>query len=120
MLQDFKDLWKSLQPLIQALGTIFMNWVVPAMKMFGRVASAVLGAVAQLLQPIADLLGRIASLIATASGGFSGLIAKAESGAINRYNSLVVNQNNNVTVPNGREAGDYVGNAMPMEFADAD
>ena len=120
MLEDFKDLWKSLQPLIQALGTIFMNWVVPAMKMFGRVASAVLGAVAQLLQPIADLLGRIASLIATASGGFSGLIAKAESGAINRYNSLVVNQNNNVTVPNGREAGDYVGNAMPMEFADAD
>ena len=120
MLEDFKALWLSLQPLVSALGTIFMNIVVPAMKMFGRVASAVLGMVATLLQPIADLLGRIASLIATASGGFSGLIAQAESGAINRYNSLVVNQNNNVTVPNGREAGDYVGNAMPMEFADAD
>ena len=94
MLQDFKDLWKSLQPLISAIGTIFMNLVVPAMKMFGRVASAVLGAVAQLLQPIADLLGRIAGLIATASGGMSGLIAKAESGAIERYNNIKMSQNN--------------------------
>ena len=100
MLQDFKDLWKSLQPLIQALGTIFMNWVVPAMKMFGRVASAVLGAVAQLLQPIADLLGRIASLIATASGGMSGLIAKAESGAIERYNNIKMSQNNTFNLTN--------------------
>ena len=116
MLEDFKNLWKSLQPLIQAIGTIFMNIVVPALKMFGRVASAVLGAVAQLLQPIADLLGRIAGLIATASGGMSGLIAKAESGAINRYNSLVVNQNNNVNVGSAGEAGEVIADSMPMEF----
>ena len=115
MLEEFKNLWKSLQPLIQAIGTIFVNWVVPAMKVFGRVASAVLGAVAQLLQPIADLLGRIASLIATASGGMSGLIAKAESGAIEKYKSLTIKQNNNVVVNSGEEAGDYVGNAMPLE-----
>ena len=100
MLQDFKDLWKSLQPLISAIGTIFMNIVVPALKMFGRVASAVLGAVAQLLQPIADLLGRIASLIATASGGMSGLIAKAESGAIERYNNIKMSQNNTFNLAN--------------------
>lgn len=94
MLQDFKNLWQSLQPLVSAIGTIFMNIVVPAMKTFGRVASAVLGMVATLLQPIADLLGRIASLIATASGGMSGLIAKAESGAIERYNNIKMSQNN--------------------------
>lgn len=118
MLEDFKNLWKSLQPLIQAIGTIFMNIVVPALKVFGRVASAVLGAVAQLLQPIADLLGRIASLIATASGGMSGLIAKAESGAINRYNSLVVNQNNNVNVGSAGEAGEVIADSMPMDFGE--
>ena len=100
MLEDFKALWQSLQPLISAIGTIFVNIVVPAMKMFGRVASAVLGAVAQLLQPIADLLGRIAGLIATASGGMSGLIAKAESGAIERYNNIKMSQNNTFNLAN--------------------
>lgn len=109
MLQDFKDLWVSLQPLIQALGDIFINWVVPALKMFGRVASSVLGMVAQLLQPIADLLGKIAGLIADASNGFSGLIAKAESGAINRYNNIMTEynqtQNNNITVSSPADAG---------------
>lgn len=113
MLQDFKNLWQSLQPLISALGTIFINWVVPAMKAFGRVASAVLGMVAQLLEPIADLLGRIAGLIATASGGMSGLIAKAESGAIEKYNSIMVNQNNNVNVGSVGEAVDYVNDVEP-------
>lgn len=100
MLEDFKNLWKSLQPLISALGTIFMNIVVPALKMFGRVASAVLGMVATLLQPIADLLGRIAGLIATASNGFSGLISKAESGAIERYNNIRMSQNNTFNLSN--------------------
>ena len=113
MLQDFKNLWQSLQPLISALGTIFINWVVPAMKAFGRVASAVLGMVARLLEPIADLLGRIAGLIATASGGMSGLIAKAESGAIEKYNSIMVNQNNNVNVGSVGEAVDYVNDVEP-------
>lgn len=120
MLQDFKNLWQSLQPLISALGTIFMNWVVPALKMFGRVASAVLGMVARLLEPIADLLGRIANLIATASGGFSGLIAKAESGAIQRYNSIVTNQTNNVNVNSVDDAVDYVNGAEPPIAYDAD
>ena len=120
MLQDFKNLWQSLQPLISALGTIFMNIVVPAMKMFGRVASAVLGMVARLLEPIADLLGRIADLIATASGGFSGLIAKAESGAIQRYNSIVTNQTNNVNVNSVDDAVDYVNGAEPTIAYDAD
>ena len=120
MVEDFKALWQSLQPLIQALGTIFMNWVVPALKIFGRVAASVLGMVAQLLQPIADLLGRIADLIATASGGFSGLISKAESGAIERYNSLVVNQNNNVNVNSTGEAVDFVNGAEPPVAYDID
>lgn len=100
MLQDFKNLWQSLQPLIQAIGTIFMNWIVPALVLFGRVASAVLGMVATLLQPIADLLGKIAGLIATASGGMSGLIAKAESGAIERYNNIKMSQNNTFNLAN--------------------
>lgn len=120
MLQDFKNLWQSLQPLISALGTIFINWVVPAMKAFGRVASAVLGMVARLLEPIADLLGRIAGLIATASGGMSGLIAKAESGAIKKYNSIMVNQNNNVNVGSVGEAVDYVNDVEPPVAYDAD
>ena len=44
------------------------------------------------------------------------MIAKAESGAIETYNSLVVNQNNNVNVNSGEEAGAYVADAMPLEF----
>ena len=120
MLQDFKNLWKSLQPLISALGKIFMNIVVPAMKMFRRVASAVLGMVARLLEPIADLLGRIADLIATASGGMSGLIAKAESGAIEKYKSLKIEQNNNVVVDSVDDAVDYVNGAEPPIAYDTD
>ena len=120
MIQDFKNLWQSLQPLISALGTIFMNIVVPALKMFGRVASAVLGMVATLLQPIADLLGRIADLIATASGGMSGLIAKAESGAIEKYKSLSINQTNNVNVGSTGEAVEYVNDVEPPVAYDAD
>ena len=100
MIEDFKALWQSLQPLISALGTIFVNVVVPALILFGRVASAVLGMVATLLQPIADLLGKIAGLIATASGGMSGLIAKAESGAIERYNNIKMSQNNTFNLAN--------------------
>lgn len=127
MIEDFKALWQSLQPLIQAIGTIFMNWIVPALKIFGRVAASVLGMVATLLQPIVDLLGKIADIIATISGGLPGIlkgmdsmIAKAESGAIEKYNSLVVNQNNNVNVNSGEEAGAYVADAMPTEFTAID
>ena len=120
MIEDFKALWQSLQPLIQAIGTIFMNWIVPALVLFGRVAASVLGMEAKLLQQIADLLGKIAGLIATASGGMSGLIAKAESGAIEKYKSLTVNQNNNVNVNSGEEAGAYVADAMPTEFTAID
>ena len=118
MIEDFKNLWKSMQPLIEALGTIFMNWIVPAMKIFGKVASAVLGMVAQLLEPIVDLLGKIAGLIADASNGFSGLIDKAKSGAIERYNNIMIRQNNNVSVNSASEAGEVIADSMPMDFGE--
>lgn len=127
MIEDFKALWQSLQPLIQAVGTIFMNWVVPALKLFGRVAASVLGMAATLLQPIVDLLGKIADIIATISGGLPGIlkgmdsmIAKAESGAIEKYKSLTVNQNNNVNVNSTDEAVDYVNGAEPPVAYDID
>lgn len=129
MVEDFKALWESLKPLISALGTIFVNIVVPALKMFGRVASAVLGMVATLLQPIADILGTIANLIATISGGlpgiisgFNNLISKAESGALQKYQNIInnTNQTNNVTVSSGEEAGEYVAEAMPRVATDVD
>jgi hypothetical protein len=81
---------------------------------------AVLGMVAQLLQPIADLLGRIAGLVASASSFMGDLINKASSGSIEKYNSLVVNQNNNVNVGSASEAGEYVSDAMPTEFTAID
>ena len=127
MIEDFKALWQSLQPLIQAVGTIFMNWIVPALKIFGRVAASVLGMAATLLQPIVDLLGKIADIIATISGGLpsilkgmDSMIAKAESGAIEKYRSLTVNQNNNVNVNSADEAVDYVNGAEPPVAYDID
>ena len=122
MVEDFKALWESLQPLIKSLGTIFFNWIVPALKTFARVASSVLGMVATLLQPIADILGKIAELIATISGGipnmvkgFDNLIAKAESGAMQKYQNIVnnTNQTNNVNVNSTQDAVDYVNNVEP-------
>ena len=127
MIEDFKALWQSLQPLIQAIGTIFMNWVVPALKIFGRVAASVLGMAANLLQPIVDLLGNIAGIIATISGGLpsilnglDSMISKVESGAIETYRSLTVNQNNNVNVNSTDEAVDYVNSAEPPVAYDID
>ena len=120
MLEDFKNLWKSIQPITKAFATIITDLIVPALKVFGRIAMAVLGMVAQLLQPIADLLGRIAGLVASASSFMGDLINKASSGSIEKYNSLVVNQNNNVNVGSASEAGEYVADAMPMEFAQPD
>ena len=60
-----------------------------------------------MLQPIVDLLGRIADLIATASGGFGNLIAKAESGAMQRYRNYqnTNNQTNNFTMVSPADAG---------------
>ena len=123
MIEDFKALWQSLQPLIQAVGTIFMNSIVPALKIFGRVAASVLGMAATLLQPIVDLLGKIAGIIATISGGLpsilnglDSMISKVESGAIEKYNSLIVNQNNNVNVGSASEAGEVIADSMPLEF----
>ena len=110
MIEDFKALWQSLQPLIQAVGTIFMNWIVPALKIFGRVAAAVLGMAATLLQPIVEFLGKIANIIATISGGlpsilkgFNGMISKAESGALQQYKSYTAeyNQNNTFNLSGG-------------------
>lgn len=112
MIEDFKALWQSLQPLIQAVGTIFMNWVVPALKIFGRVAEAVLGMAANLLRPIVDLLGKIAGIIATISDGLPGIlkgmdsmISKAESGAIEKYQRIMTeyNQNNTFKLSNKDE-----------------
>ena len=120
MLEDFKNLWQSIQPITKAFATIITDLIVPALKIFGRIAMAVLGMVAQLLQPIADLLGRIAGLVASASSFMGDLINKASSGSIEKYNSLVVNQNNNVNVGSASEAGEYVADAMPMEFAQPD
>ena len=117
---NLKSLWTELQPLLTNLGLIFKNWIVPAMRIFGKVSLSVLSMVADLLKPIADLLGRIAGLIADASNGFSGLISKAESGAIERYKSITSNQTNNVTVNSVDEAVDYVNGAEPPVAYDAD
>ena len=116
MLEDFKNLWKSIQPITKAFATIITDLIVPALKVFGRIAMAVLGMVAQLLQPIADLLGRIAGLVASASSFMGDLINKASSGSIEKYNSLVVNQNNNVNVGSASEAGEVIADSMPLEF----
>lgn len=118
--EDLKELWQEMQPLLKSMGIIFNNLILPALRMFWKVALATLGAVTDALIPIVNLLSRIADLIATASGGFGNLIAKAESGAIQRYNSIVTNQTNNVTVSSASEAGDYVADALPMEFGEAD
>ena len=125
MIEDFKALWQSLQPFIQAIGTIFMNWIVPALKIFGKVAASVLGMAATLLQPIVDLLGKIADIIATISGGLPGIlkgmdsmIAKAESGAIEKYKSLSINQTNTVNVGSAGEAGEVIADSMPMDFGE--
>ena len=112
-MESLKGLWTELQPLFTSIGTIFKNIIVPALRVFWKVALAVFGAVADALKPIANLLGRIADLIATASGGMSGLIKKAESGAIEKYKSLKIEQNNNVVVDSGKEAGDYVAESTP-------
>ena len=105
--EDLKGLWNELKPLFENLGIIFKNIILPALRMFGKVALAVLGAVAKALEPIANLLGKIADLIATASGGFDKLIAKAESGAIEKYKSIKAeyNQNNTVVVESPADAG---------------
>lgn len=112
MIKAFKNLWESLQPLIEAIGTIFMNWIVPALKIFGRVAAAVLGMAANLLRPIVDLLGEIAGIIATISDGLPGIlqgldsmISKAESGAIEKYQRVMTeyNQNNTFNLSNKDE-----------------
>lgn len=112
-MESLKGLWTELQPLFTSIGTIFKNIIVPALKVFWKVSLTVLSAVADLLKPIANLLSTIAGLIATASGGMSGLIKKAESGAIEKYKSLKIEQNNNVVVDSGKEAGDYVAESTP-------
>lgn len=112
-MESLKGLWTELQPLLTSIGTIFKNIIVPALKVFWKVSLTVLSAVADLLKPIANLLSTIAGLIATASGGMSGLIKKAESGAIEKYKSLKIEQNNNVVVDSGKEAGEYVAESTP-------
>ena len=116
--QDFfgnlKELWTELQPLLDNLGTIFRNWIIPALKIFLKVSIATFGIVADLLKPIVDFLDKIASLIATISGGlpgiikgFENLIGKAESGALQQYRNIMTenNQTNNITVASPADAG---------------
>lgn len=105
--EDLKGLWNELKPLFENLGIIFKNIILPALRMFGKVALAVLGAVAKALEPIANLLGKITDLIATASGGFDKLISKAESGALEKYKKITAeyNQNNTVVVESPADAG---------------
>lgn len=116
--QDFfgnlKELWTELQPLLDNLGTIFRNWIIPALKIFLKVSIATFGIVADLLKPIVDFLDKIASLIATISGGlpgiikgFDNLIGKAESGALQQYRNIMTenNQTNNITVASPADAG---------------
>lgn len=116
--QDFfgnlKKLWTELQPLLDNLGTIFRNWIIPALKIFLKVSIATFGMVADLLKPIVDFLDKIASLIATISGGlpgiikgFENLIGKAESGALQQYRNIMTenNQTNNITVASPADAG---------------
>lgn len=116
--QDFfgnlKELWAEMQPLLDNLGTIFRNWIIPALKIFLKVSIATFGMVADLLKPIVDFLDKIASLIATISGGlpgiikgFDNLIGKAESGALEKYKQITAeyNQNNTVVVESRADAG---------------
>jgi tape measure domain-containing protein len=116
--QDFfgnlKELWAEMQPLLDNLGTIFRNWIIPALKIFLKVSIATFGMVADLLKPIVDFLDKIASLIATISGGlpgiikgFDNLIGKAESGALQQYRNIMTenNQTNNITVQSQADAG---------------
>ena len=116
--QDFfgnlKELWAEMQPLLDNLGTIFRNWIIPALKIFLKVSIATFGMVADLLKPIVDFLDKIASLIATISGGlpgiikgFDNLIGKAESGALQQYRNIMTenNQTNNITVASPADAG---------------
>ena len=119
-MESLKGLWAELKPLFESIGTIFKNLIIPLWKIFWKVSLTVLSAVADLLKPIANLLSSIAGFIASASSGMSGLIKKAESGAIEKYTSLTVNQNNNVNVNSGEEAGAYVADAMPTEFTAID
>lgn len=112
--QDFfgnlKELWTELQPLLDNLGTIFRNWIIPALKIFLKVSIATFGIVADLLKPIVYFLDKIASLIATISGGlpgikkgFDNLISKAESGALQQYKSYMAeyNQTNTFNLSGG-------------------
>ena len=106
-MESLKGLWAELKPLFESIGTIFKNLIVPWLKIFWKVSLTVLGAVADLLKPIANLLSNIAGLIATASGGMSGLIKKAESGALEKYKKITAeyNQNNTVVVESPADAG---------------
>lgn len=129
--QDFfgnlKELWTELQPLLDNLGTIFRNWIIPALKIFLKVSIATFGIVADLLKPIVDFLNKIASFIATISGGlpgiikgFDNLISKAESGALEKYKKITAeyNQNNTVVVESPADAGRALREANGNGFLD--
>ena len=114
--QDFfgylKELWAEMQPLLDNLGTIFRNWIIPALKIFLKVSIVTFGFVTNLLKPIVDFLDKIASFIATISGGLPGIIkgfddltSKAESDALEKYKQVTAeyNQNNTFNLSGGEQ-----------------
>lgn len=110
---NIKELWTQMQPLLTNLGTIFKNWIVPALRFFGKVALSVLSMAADLLKPIVDLLEKISDIIVAISGGLPGILKgidkftkRAESGALQQYRNIMTenNQTNNITVQSPADA----------------
>ena len=80
-------------------------------------AEAPLKFIKDMVMAILNPLGALVGLLDRARTGFANLVANAESGAVQKYNSIVNNQTNNVTVSSAKEAGTYVAEAYPSEFA---
>ena len=111
---NIQELWTQMKPLLTNLGTIFKNWIVPALRTLGKVAFGVFSMAADLLKPIVDLLTKISDIIVAISGGLPGILKgidnftkRAESGALQQYKSYMAenNQTNNITVQSPADAG---------------
>ena len=83
-------------------------------------AEAPLKFIKDMVMAILNPLGALVGLLDRARTGFANLVANAESGAIQKYNSIVNNQTNNVTVSSAKEAGTYVAEAYPSELSPVD
>lgn len=98
-----------IQALALAFGKIGINIETIKSKFASMkpVASSVLGFIKGLLDAIINPLGAICGLLDKATSGFAGLISKAESGAVQRYQNIMTenNQTNNITVSSPADAG---------------